>query len=343
MPSIFFKAFKAELKSFKNDDIVLLRGNISSIYNQPPFTQPLAVAVFSYILTCYTVHHSDLQKAIDQYNFTPELVLRNSTNMTSAATRATRLRELHIPGSPVVFANVYDPATAKIVAQNPSSAALATASFAIAAVHGLDDDDLDLETNLAAVRRIAPVAFQHNKPLSVDLQDGYGDRLEEAVEGMIAAGVSGCNLEDRDNRTGTLFSLDEAVSRVRRVVETARKAGVSDFVLNARTDTVLLNSDIEVAVARGRAFLEAGATTVFVWGGPKRGLSRDEVVSLVDALGGRLNVIACDGGLTIQELSDIGVARISVGPRLWRAANAAVEREAAKLLNDYAAVKSKSK
>lgn len=263
--------------------------------------------------------------------------------MTSAATRATRLRELHIPGSPVVFANVYDPATAKIVAQNPSSAALATASFAIAAVHGLDDDDLDLETNLAAVRRIAPVALQHNKPLSVDLQDGYGDRLEEAVEGMIAAGVSGCNLEDRDNRTGTLFSLDEAVSRVRRVLETARKAGVSDFVLNARTDTVLLNSDIEDAVVRGRAFLEAGATTVFVWGGPKRGLSRDEVVSLVDVLGGRLNVIACDGGLTIQELSDIGVARISVGPRLWGAANAAVEREAAKLLNDYAAVKSKSK
>lgn len=262
--------------------------------------------------------------------------------MTSAATRATRLRELHVPGSPVVFANVYDPATAKIVAQNPSSAALATASFAIAAVHGLDDDALDLETNLAAVRRIALVAHQHHKPLTVDLQDGYGDRLEEAVEGVIEAGASGCNLEDRDNTTGKLFSLEEAVSRVRRALETARRVGVANFALNARTDAVLLNSDIEDAIERGKAFLEAGATTVFVWGGPKRGLSRAEVVALVDALGGRLNVIACDGGLTIQELSDIGVARISVGPRLWRAANAAVEREAAKLLNDHASVKDKS-
>lgn len=262
--------------------------------------------------------------------------------MTSPAARATRLRELHVPGTPVVFANVYDPATARIVAQNPSSTALATASFAIAAVHGLDDDALDLETNIAAIRRIATVAHQYNKPLSVDLQDGYGDRLEEAIEGIITAGASGCNLEDRDNTTGKLFNRNEAVSRVRRVLETARRAGVPDFALNARTDAVLLNSDIDDAVARGKMFLEAGATTVFVWGGPKRGLSRDEVVFLVDALGARLNVIACDGGLTIQELSDIGVARISVGPRLWRAANAAVEREAAKLLDDYATVKGRA-
>lgn len=266
-----------------------------------------------------------------------------STEMTSTtAIRATRLRELHVPGSPVVFANVFDPATAKIIAQNPLSAAVATASFAIAAVHGLDDDDLDLETNIAAVRSIAPVTHQHDKPLSVDLQDGYGDRLEEAVEAIIEAGASGCNIEDRDNTTGTLFSLEEATSRVRRVLETARRLGVANFVLNARTDTVLLNSDIEDAIERGKAFLEAGATTVFIWGGPKRGLSRAEVVSLVDALDGRLNVIACDGGLSIRELSQIGVARVSVGPRLWRAANAAVEKEASRLFNDLASVKDKS-
>jgi 2-methylisocitrate lyase-like PEP mutase family enzyme len=255
-----------------------------------------------------------------------------------------QLRSLHVPGKPIVLTNVYDAHTAKFVASNPSCPAIATASYAIAAVHGLEDDALDLETHLAAIRRIAPVALANNKPLTVDLQDGYGDRLEEAVEAIIGLGASGCNLEDRDNVTGKLYPLDEAVSRVRRVLDTAKRLGVPNFALNARSDAVFLNSDVDDAIARGKAYLEAGATTAFVWGGPFRGgLSRDEVVRLVEALGGRLNVIARDGGLTIQELADIGVARISIGPRLWRAANAAFENEATKLLGEYAAMKPKSK
>ncbi|KAL1961057.1 hypothetical protein VTO42DRAFT_4945 [Malbranchea cinnamomea] len=260
---------------------------------------------------------------------------------STAATRATLLRSLHVPHKPVVFANVYDPTTAKFVASNPSSTAIATASYAIAAVHGVDDDALDLETNLAAIRRIAPVAIQYDKPLTVDLQDGYGERLEEAIQAVIALGVSGCNLEDRDKATGKLYSREEAVSRVCRALKAAGKAGVPDFALNARTDAVFLNGDVDEAVARGKAYLEAGATTAFVWGGPARGLRTEEVKRLAEAFGGRLNVIAKPDGLSIQELADIGVARISVGPRLWKAANAAFEKEAAKLLSEYEATRTK--
>ncbi|EEP77882.1 predicted protein [Uncinocarpus reesii 1704] len=260
----------------------------------------------------------------------------------SSDTRALQLRQLHTPGKPIVFTNVYDPVTAKIVASNPSSAALATASYAVAAVHGLDDDDLDLDTNLAAVKPIAEIAIKHGKPLTVDLQDGYGSKLEAAIEAIIAAGASGCNLEDRDNQTGKLFPLDVAVDRVRRTLAAAAKAGVPNFVLNARTDAVVSNNDLEDAITRGRAYLDAGATTAFVWGGPGRGLSRDEVVRLSSAFGGRLNVIAAENGLTIQELADIGVARISVGPRLFRKAMAAFTDSANELLGQYQAMKSRA-
>ncbi|KAI2413269.1 hypothetical protein LOZ41_003342 [Ophidiomyces ophidiicola] len=263
--------------------------------------------------------------------------------MSSADSRAAHLRSLHIPGKPIVFTNVYDPATAGIIASNPAAAALATASYAIAAVHGLDDDDLDLETNLVAVRRIATVAVKHNKPLSVDLQDGYGSRLEEAIEGIITAGASGCNLEDRDNTTGKLFPLDVAVNRVRLALATATKAGVPNFVVNARTDAIAFYDDIEDAITRGKAYLDAGATTTFVWGGPRRGLSRDKVVRLSNAFGGRLNVIAAENGLSIQELTDIGVARISVGPRLWRTATAAFKEAADEILNQVQAMQSTAK
>ncbi|EER45201.1 PEP phosphonomutase [Histoplasma capsulatum H143] len=236
--------------------------------------------------------------------------------------RALLLRKLHVPGTPLVLANIYDPSTAEFVASNPSSSALATASYAIAKVHGLEDDALDLDTNLAAARRIIPVAIRHNKPITIDLQDGYGDQLEEAVEAIVEAGASGCNLEDHDNETGQLFPFDVALDRVRRVLAAASKAGVPNFALNARTDAILLNNDVDEAIRRGKAFLDAGATTV---------ISKD--------LGGRINVIAWPNGLSVQELADIGVARISVGPRLWRSANAGFEKAATDLLTEYEAMK----
>ncbi|PGH10322.1 hypothetical protein GX51_00079 [Blastomyces parvus] len=263
---------------------------------------------------------------------------------TSADDRALRLRKLHVPGTPLVLANIHDPPTAEFVASNPSCPALATASYSVAMVHGLEDDALDMDTNLAAVKRIIPVALRHNKPITIDLQDGYGERLEEAIEAIIEAGASGCNLEDHDNQTGQLFPFDVALDRVRRVLAAAAKAGVPNFALNARTDAILLNNDVDEAIRRGKAFLDAGATTVFVWGGQKRGgLTKAEVIQISRELGGRINVIAWPHGLSVQELADIGVARISVGPRLWRSANAGFEKAAADLLGEYEAMKATRK
>jgi 2-methylisocitrate lyase-like PEP mutase family enzyme len=58
-----------------------------------------------------------------------------------------------------------------------------------------------LETNLNAVRAISPVAKEFGLPLSVDWQDGYGDRLEEGIEKLLQLGVVGINLEGCDKET----------------------------------------------------------------------------------------------------------------------------------------------
>lgn len=73
-------------------------------------------------------------------------------------------------------------------------------------------------------------------PLTADLQDGYGERLEEAVRRLLELGGVGCNLEDWDRGRGGFYSVAEAAERVRRVVETAREVGVGGFVVNARCD-----------------------------------------------------------------------------------------------------------
>ena len=117
--------------------------------------------------------------------------------------------------------------------------------------------------------------------------------------------------------------LADAVAAVEAAVRAASAEGVDDFVLNARTDAFLLAGDrdpaavLEDAVARGRAFLEAGAAVVFV---PGR-LDETQVTTLVDALGRqRLSLLSMPGALSVARMEELGVARVSFGPWSHRAA-----------------------
>lgn len=85
---------------------------------------------------------------------------------------------------------------------------------------------------------------------------------------------------------------------------------------------------------KGQAYLAAGATCVFVWGGSKRWLARQEVVKLVEAFGGRLSVayLMSGKGLSVKELADMGVCRMSIGPSLQFIGIEAIRSAAEKLL-----------
>lgn len=241
--------------------------------------------------------------------------------------KAKAFRQLCKPGDPVLLTNVYDAATAAIVASHPRTKALATASYAIAATKGIEDNDLDLENNLIGIRNVATVAEKSGLPLTTDLQDGYGN-VAQTITRAIDAGAIGCNLEDVNNKTGELRHIDDAVSRINTAVAAAQQAGVPDFCVNARCDVLAFGGSIEDAITRGKSYLAAGAVTVFVWGGAKgRGVSKDEVVKLVEGLGGMVNVKMHlrPGFLNAKELADIGVARISIGPELYRKAMAGFE------------------
>ncbi|KAK5046301.1 hypothetical protein LTR84_008444 [Exophiala bonariae] len=250
---------------------------------------------------------------------------------------ALALKALHVPGQPVIMANVWDVASTRTVGSLPSAKALATASYAVALANDSEDALMTLETNLAAARAIGKVAVELEKPLSVDLQDGYGARLEEAIQGVIAAGAVGVNIEDVDKDTGVQYAPEEAAERIRKAVAVAKGEGVPDFVVNARCDTILKGSgDFDETIQRGKLYLEAGATTVFVIGGSGRGgLTTDEVKRLSTALDGRLNasVVFAEGKLTAKELGDIGISRISIGPQLYFKAMQAAKAEAEKLLS----------
>ncbi|CBX93864.1 similar to PEP phosphonomutase [Plenodomus lingam JN3] len=256
--------------------------------------------------------------------------------MSTQNETAKLFKSLHKPGSPIVLTNVWDAISARAVAAIPATKALATASAAVAAAAGIDDDDLTLDINLRAIAAIAKVAKEFNKPLTADFQDGFGEQLEDGVRQIIRMGVVGINLEDLGREKGGLYTIEEAQERVRRVMAVAREEGVPDFVVNARSDSYFAGHGLDDAITRGKAYLKAGASNVFIWGGPTReGWRRDEVVKACKELDGRLNVILVTmkpGGLSVGELGEIGVSRISVGPGFMKRTMKAMEEEARTIL-----------
>lgn len=256
-------------------------------------------------------------------------------------TRALRLRNLQVPGTPLILTNIYDGETSKIALRNGSKV-LATSSYAVATVRGKRDEELNPEILLSSTKDIMSVILssqtQHDEipvPLSVDMRDGWGDRLESVAASIIQAGAVGCNLEDEDGETGKLMDIHVAKDRVGRVVREAARQGVPDFAVNARTDVLLHGGTVDDAITRGEAYLQAGAATVFVWGGNKRGMFRKEVRKVIDGLEGRVNVRlrTVPGSLTVKELGEMGVARISLGRELQEIAMEAYEAAVVKLLS----------
>ncbi|OAQ65193.1 C6 transcription factor [Pochonia chlamydosporia 170] len=265
---------------------------------------------------------------------------------------AKALKALHVPSKPIVFANIWDiPSLNAISTLNTPSSKLvqgvATASWAIAAANGVQDEELTAEQNLEAIKRIAPFAAKAGLPISTDLQDGYGSRIADIVTQVVKAGVAGANIEDSipsagfgKGISGSLYSVEEQVQRLKTALKAAADAGTPDFVLNARCDIFCLENDIDddtrvkEAIKRGKAYLELGATTVFYWGGPRGGMTRQHLETLVKELDGRVAVLfsAYPGVKSTTELAELGVARVSIGPGLFRVAMGAVKAAAENML-----------
>lgn len=266
---------------------------------------------------------------------------------------ARTLKALHKPSSPIIFANIWDKSSLNtLLSLNASSSntkpvkAIATASFAIAKSLGIEDAELTMDQNLTRIAELSPIARNAGLPLTADLQDGYGEDITSCVKkAIVEGGVAGANIEDLRSGNGYdvgldgLYSVDEQVSRLKTALAAARDAGAEDFVINARTDVFMIQSGLsreavlQEAVKRGKAYLAAGATTVFVWGGPTVGLRDTEIKALVEAFEGRLAVIASgkSDGLTTNELGELGVARISIGPGIWRQMTALLQETAGRL------------
>jgi 2-methylisocitrate lyase-like PEP mutase family enzyme len=246
-----------------------------------------------------------------------------------AAARAQLLRRLHADPAILVLVNVWDAASARTVAAVPGCQAIATASWAIAAAHGVGDGEvLGRGRMLAAVERIAGAV---DLPVTADLEGGYGEtpaEVAETVAQAIAVGAVGCNLEDGVPGRDLLREAHDAAGRVAAARDRADREGVP-MVINARTDVFLRGADDpEAALLRGRAYARAGADCIFIPGVK----DRDTIRALVEGIEAPVSVLAVPGAPSVRELQELGVARVSFGPGPMGVALAALARTASDLL-----------
>ncbi|MFE7194576.1 isocitrate lyase/phosphoenolpyruvate mutase family protein [Kitasatospora sp. NPDC057541] len=237
--------------------------------------------------------------------------------------KARRLHELHRPGAPLVLANVWDALGAHLVAA-AGAPALATASASVSWALGCADGDAaDRDAVLAQTALVVRAAG--SLPVTADLESGFADTaagVGGTVAELLATGAVGVNLEDGDRPAA------EAAERIAAARAAADAAGVPLFV-NGRTDVFLRRLGApegrpDEAVARLRAYVEAGADGVFVPGVADPAV----IAALVEAVPAPLNVLAGPGSPSVPELAALGVARVSLGPGLAKAAYAAVRRAA---------------
>lgn len=227
---------------------------------------------------------------------------------------AETLRRLHT-GEMLILPNAWDAASAQVVEQ-AGFTAVATASAAITAMLGYaDGEGAPWEEMFAANARIARVVAV---PVTMDAEAGYGMAANALVERLLGVGVVGCNLEDSDHVAGGLKDADQQASWLTEVRTAADAAGVP-LVINARVDvffpTSLVPEEMRVAEAirRGRLYREAGADCIYPIGVGDPNVLAQLVAGIDSPINGNSNP-----QLTLPVLHDMGVARVSYGPRFYR-------------------------
>jgi 2-methylisocitrate lyase-like PEP mutase family enzyme len=232
------------------------------------------------------------------------------------AEAARSLLAAHHRESPLILPNVWDAASARVV-EGSGFEFVATSSHAVADVLGEPDGD-SMDPGLA-FDWTGRIARSVSCPVTADLEAGYRLGATELVTAMLTAGAVGCNLEDSDHHgDGALVDADRQASFLAAVRAAADAVGVP-IVLNARVDTFVrpIGDDeqrLAEAVRRGRLYLEAGADCVY----PIGVAAPAQIATLVEALPGPVNVLPRRGGLSLAQLAELGVRRISLAASLHR-------------------------
>ncbi|TFW35433.1 oxaloacetate decarboxylase [Pseudomonas putida] len=249
--------------------------------------------------------------------------------------RAEAFKALHERDGAFVIPNPWDAGSAKLLA-SLGFEALATTSAGLAFSLGRPDAEgaLSLDDTLDNAGEIVDASAL---PVAADLENGFGDLPEDCAQTILRAaeiGLVGGSIEDASGRSDApIYDFGLAVERVRAAVQAARSLPFP-FTLCARAENLLHGRmDLDDTILRLQAYAEAGADVLYA-----PGLRTvEEVRAVVQAVAPRpVNVLMGMAGvpLSVNQLQDLGVRRVSVGSSLARAALGAFYRAAQEIRDE---------
>jgi 2-methylisocitrate lyase-like PEP mutase family enzyme len=225
-----------------------------------------------------------------------------------------------------IIPNPWDVGTARLLAQLGFEA-LATTSAGYSFSMGQRDNSIE---RIDMMAHVATIAAATELPVSADLENGFGDSPEmvaETIKLAVGTGLVGGSIEDMSRQPGRpIYELGVAVDRIRAAAEAVRDLPFA-FTLTARAENYLAGRpDLNDTIKRLQAYQAAGADVLYAPGI----VSKDDIATIVRSVDRPLNVVMGLQGvqMSVAELSEIGVKRVSVGSALSRAALGAFLRAA---------------
>lgn len=250
--------------------------------------------------------------------------------------RAEMFLRFHHEKEILVLLNSWDIGSSKLI-EACGYKAIATTSMGIAASLGYPDCQIITLSEMLDV--ISGIVNAVKVPVSVDIEAGYGNNLEEIIESVkkiIATGIVGINIEDSIDLSPDLIGELEFCERISAIRELSDSLGFH-LVINARTDSFYTSSGstqekLTESIKRGNRYIEAGADCIFVqpvW-------EKEIIRTLVKEINAPVNILSnpsIGAGLppSIQELEELGVARVSLGSSLMKATLALIKKVADEL------------
>ena len=247
--------------------------------------------------------------------------------MRSTQTAAARFRALHESGC-FVLPNPWDIGTA-IYLERLGFKALASTSAGFAFSRGKPDGAIPRDEMLAHIREIVGAT---PLPVNADFEGGYANEPEDIAANVrlcVETGVAGLSIEDNTRRSDPpLYEKKLAVERI-QAARSAIDSSETGVVLTGRCEAWLVGhaDPLRTALDRLVAYAEAGADCLYAPGATKP----NEIAQIVNTVTPKpVNVLISgfNHQLTLSELADLGVRRISVGSGLALAAWGAFLRAA---------------
>lgn len=234
----------------------------------------------------------------------------------SIAQKRAEFRKLHESGC-FVLPNPWDVGSARLLA-GMGFKALASTSSGFAWSTGRPDNDLPVEQVLDHLKMINDAT---DLPLNADFEAGFADDPADVAANVtrgIATGVAGLSIEDSTgDAKQPLYEMKLAVERM-RAARAAIDATKQDVMLIGRCESFLIGQpDLNATIARLMAYAEAGADCLYAPGIK----TKEQIVAVVKAVAPKpVNLLMGAPGMSVTEIADLGVRRISVGGAMARAA-----------------------